>query len=582
MFTQIIFLITILLLISFAPQPTDNPWVPLKSSAFFYGMAAYGGVIGLIGIQNLVFAQKIRKWRNVLLTLSNGYLIVFFILFHFFLTAQRVLPHSSFIVAAFSLFLYLSALFFFHYTAYASLPMGTRGTAGTPFQYALQQIRLLIPFSLPFLLFSLIFDLILLLPSDDLQNLLLMPEESLIGTVTLFGFTLLVLLLVLLFFPPLTIKIWRCKDLAPSPLASDLLALCRKAHFKHAGMKTWTVLNHSYTAGIIGILPRFRYVMFTKRLLSDLSPRSIIAILAHEIGHSARKHLLIYPFILMGMIVMTALFSILFGETVAVWFSLNDYLYPSPIWKAIYPLALFFLHALILILYFRLVFGYFSRLFERQADLHVFELDLPPDDMQLALDELGHISGGTHLVPCWHHHSIQKRIDFLETVKKDRDAVGRHHRKVRIAVAGYFAGLVLLLTALFFSPDETGRQISDFVNASLQKKIAEKLVLTYRIPDNEPEIQEAVFQAIQNFGALLPHEILAFAATDILYQEGNIIQSAVLLKTAWEMYKPAAAPPELTREFSLLTEQILGELQGSEKQELEKAYRHAKDTPEHP
>lgn len=216
-------------------------------------------------------------------------------------------------------------------------------------------------------------------------------------------------------------------------------------------MNTWTIMNHSYTAGIIGIVPRFRYVMFTKRLLDELSKESIEAVLAHEIGHSYRKHLLIYPVIIFGMIVTTTIFSLFFSESINEFFSLQDMLHPSPLWKMLYPLSVFIPFAVILALYFRYVFGYFSRLFERQADLHVFEVGIPPEHMHQALDELGVLTGNTHHHPSWHHHSISERMTFLEKAASDPSLIDKHHRRVKKNLIVY-CSLLIFFCCLVLSP----------------------------------------------------------------------------------------------------------------------------------
>ena len=69
-------------------------------------------------------------------------------------------------------------------------------------------------------------------------------------------------------------------------------------------------------AAIVGVVPRLRYVMFTKRIQKELSGDSIEAVLAHEIGHNYHRHLLVYPFILFGMILSSGLFSLFFSDAI--------------------------------------------------------------------------------------------------------------------------------------------------------------------------------------------------------------------------------------------------------------------------
>lgn len=579
MFNQILFLIIILLCISFAPQSADNPWIDSPTYALLLGLVTYLFTQILIVIQNKLFSRLLRKSRSVLLAIANLALTAFFILFFFGLTAQRAFPNSSLLISIFSLSLYFLGVYTFYYTAYPNIPAASRGMVSSAAHYARNQVRFLVPFTLPFLLFSAIVDLASLFPSSPVKDWVLMHHDSPVGTAVLLGFLVIFLILILIFYPPLTVKIWKCKDLPSSDLKNELEELCKTVKFKHAGIKTWTILNHAYTAAIVGVIPRFRYVMFTKRLIEDLSPRSIVAVLAHEIGHSARKHLLIFPIIIIGMVVFTGVFSSLFGEAFDEWFMIHDRLYPSPIWKALYPFALFLPYTTIFLLYFRFVFGYFSRLFERQADLHIYEVNLPPEDMQLALDELGHITGGTHQVPCWHHHSIQQRIDFLEHTKNDPALIARHHRRVLYSLVGYLLILGCGLGFLLMGTDDLGSSISDRVNSGNHLIYTNRLIEEYQLPGEDPILHDALFHSVRKWAIYTPQEIMLFAAADSLKEEQRYQQAAMLLIPAWENIGELKANPDVMQEITLLTEQIIRESSGEEKQRLEKVYRHAITVP---
>lgn len=451
LFHNLIFLIIVLLLVSFSPMADDNSWFPSPIVAFGIGMAAYAVVLGVIALQNKILRRFIPSHRNTLLTVTNLDLLAFLIFFHFIIAGGRVIPNSSCLISLFSLSLYLFGLHIFHITAYPYLPNGSRGAVGSASGYATMQFRLIAPFTLPFLLFSFLTDIATVLPNTRIGSLLTQQSDDITGLLFLFAFTGVFLVAMMLFFPPLIQSIWKCKPITNPELKSSLDAVCKKAKFRHAGMKTWTIMNHSYTAGIIGIVPRFRYVMFTKRLLDELPKESIEAILAHEIGHSYRKHLLIYPLIIFGMIVSTGLFSLFFSETINVFFTLQEVLHPSPLWRMLYPLSIYLPFAAIVALYFRFVFGYFSRLFERQADLHVFELGIPPEHMHQALNELGRVTGNTHHDPSWHHHSIIERMTFLERAAEEPSLIEKHHRRVKRNLIGYGI-LLVFFSCLLLSP----------------------------------------------------------------------------------------------------------------------------------
>ena len=88
-------------------------------------------------------------------------------------------------------------------------------------------------------------------------------------------------------------------------------------------------------------------------------------------------------------------------------------------------------------------------MFERQADLHVYHLGLDPKYMIEALDMVAKASGNTHRIPCWHHYSIQERIDFLYETIKNPSLIKKHHAFVKKACVLYFIILILLFLIIF-------------------------------------------------------------------------------------------------------------------------------------
>jgi len=176
------------------------------------------------------------------------------------------------------------------------------------------QIRMLVPFIIPFVLFSILIDVSTFFPGEE--EILSADGETLWATIGLILTSFAFLGLMMVFLPAFIQYIWKCRPIQNQDLHDRLESFCERSQFKHAGMRTWTLMNHALTAGIIGIVPRFRYVMFTGRLLRELSPDAIEAILAHEIGHSQKKHLLIYPVIIFGMIVILGLFTLFFWRSI--------------------------------------------------------------------------------------------------------------------------------------------------------------------------------------------------------------------------------------------------------------------------
>lgn len=375
MLSNILFILLVLLLTSAGPELRNTPWVQDPLEAWNYSLVLFGFLLLMI------YAQRRYRSRDFRVQLAQVELIFFLAIYYLILGGDRLvgfLPSIIFYLAAFTYANYLNSK-----------------------TSAIRELRLTIPFLIPFVL-------LMTLPLNE------------------WGLVL-VIVLGLVFLPPIMMKIWKCTPLRKGELKERLEALCEKAHFKHGGIMNWKIMDHALTAAILGIVPRFRYILFTPKILKALSPEALEAILAHEIGHSQRKHLLIYPFILFGMGVTMS-----YAEL-----GLHN------------PFLIFLTYAIVMAGYFRIVFGYYSRLFERQADLHVLKLGIPISSMVKALDQVGILSGHSHDIPSWHHFSIRERIDFLNEVEAHPPLAEKHHRKVFWSVIGFFAILSLATGFLY-------------------------------------------------------------------------------------------------------------------------------------
>jgi len=94
--------------------------------------------------------------------------------------------------------------------------------------------------------------------------------------------------------------------------------------------------------------------------------------------------------------------------------------------------------------YFRFIFGFFMRNFERQADAYVYTIFDTAVPLISTLKKISIAGRQSPDKPNWHHFSITERIEFLQKCEKDRTHVGRHDSKVRKFIGVYLAGLVLI------------------------------------------------------------------------------------------------------------------------------------------
>lgn len=437
-----------LIFISIASESAVHSFFFNAPLAVFLGSFLYVFVLSLIYSQNKKLRQFAVRYKSKMLILANFQLLFFFIGYYFVFGIDHLILESNFIFVKtisimFALLLYIIGLAVFEFVQ-NELKFGQNQA----FSKTILQLGFLIPFLVPFILYLFFSDLSEVVSWNMIFSLMGITlnifEERVISII--FGGVFVLSLLILM--PKLVVLCWGCKDLEESELKNRLLKLCQQAKFKCAGLKTWGAMQDSLTAAIIGVWGRFRYVMFTPALLRRLSPNAVEAILAHEIGHSKCKHLLLYPLIIFGIffigsIVSFQIYTLSFSYIDEISYISND------VKNILELLVLFVILTLSLAILFRLVFGYFSRLFERQADLYIFKLGIPAAHLIGAFEGIAVGLGNAHNVPNWHHYSLQQRIDFLKNVENNPSLISLHHRKVTFSLLTYLISLAIILYLIY-------------------------------------------------------------------------------------------------------------------------------------
>jgi len=322
--------------------------------------------------------------------------------------------------------------------------------------YVSSQISFSIPVVLPWLLISGASDILQALPFE-------LPKKLLATSTGQILFFLFFLFAVALTGPVMIQKFWRCRPLEPGPVRLRIENLSRRAGFTFADIVYWPVLGgRMITAGVMGLIKPFRYLLITEALLEFLSPEEVDAVVAHEIGHVRKKHLQFYLFFFAGyMLISYTLFDVILIAILYI--------------PQLYPLmeqlqgrqttatsAFFSLGAVLsFLIYFRYIFGYFMRNFERQADAFVFTLFNSSLPLVTTLQKIVMTSGQPANKPNWHHYSILERINFLRKCEADRSWISRHDRKIRGSIAIYLAG-ILMIGALGYTLNwgDTGKKLN--------------------------------------------------------------------------------------------------------------------------
>jgi len=302
--------------------------------------------------------------------------------------------------------------------------------------YILSHIMFSAPVLLPWVLLSGIADLINVQPFDLPKRFL----ATAAGEVIYFLFFLFVITVI----GPVIIRIfWQCKPLEPGYYRERIENLCRKAGLEYADILHWQIFGgRMITAGVMGLVKRFRYILVTEALLTCLSPEEIDAVIAHEIGHIKKKHLIFYLIFFAGYMLLSyatfdlIIYLLIYTEPLLRFIThtgLNQDTSASAVFSC--------MTILIFLIYFRYIFGYFMRNFERQADSYVYTLFESAAPLISTFEKIVMTSGQDPDKPNWHHFSIAERIGYLKRCESDRGWIKKHDKKINKSIIVYLTGM---------------------------------------------------------------------------------------------------------------------------------------------
>jgi Zn-dependent protease with chaperone function len=343
--------------------------------------------------------------------------------------------------------------------------------------YVISNWRMAVPIILPWVMVSIVADIIFALPFERPKQFLSSTEGEVIYFL---GF----LMIVAVFAPLVIQRFWGCYPLEPGFYRQRIEKLCRRAGIGYRNIVYWPVFGgRMLTAGVMGIARRFRYILVTDALLRSLAPEEVDAVIAHEIGHVKKHHLLYYIFFMAGfMLISFAIYDVtiflIFSARPLYQMVLNLGIDQATIISSLFSVVFL----VIFLVYFRFVFGYFMRTFERQADGYVYSLFDTAGPMITTFQKIAATSGQSPDKPNWHHYSIRERIDYLLKCERNRHWIERHNRKVRYSLLAFsivMAGIAVMGYQLNYG--RAGNRISThFFEEILNQEIAES-------PDN-PEL----------------------------------------------------------------------------------------------
>ena len=101
-------------------------------------------------------------------------------------------------------------------------------------------------------------------------------------------------LLVLMGLPWVLRLVLGLRPLPAGPLRDRLMTSAGRLNFRCSDILLWNTQNGVANALVVGLLPWLRYVVFTDRLIADMTSDEVDAVFGHEVGHVKHHHIQYY------------------------------------------------------------------------------------------------------------------------------------------------------------------------------------------------------------------------------------------------------------------------------------------------
>lgn len=164
--------------------------------------------------------------------------------------------------------------------------------------------------------------------------------------------------LVYLIAPEVLRRVLQTSPMGEGPLRRRLESLCRRSGMRYRDILIWHTHFNVGNAAVMGLLPRFRYILLSDLLLERMDDDQIEAVFAHEIGHIVHRHM---AWIIVLVLILMFCFAAL-GQVCQTNIWLNQLPISQNEWAVISLTTAS--------LAFWVIYGFLSRRFERQADVY--------------------------------------------------------------------------------------------------------------------------------------------------------------------------------------------------------------------
>ncbi|MEQ8768043.1 MAG: M48 family metallopeptidase [Planctomycetota bacterium] len=236
-----------------------------------------------------------------------------------------------------------------------------------------------------------------------------------------------VLVLLLVAWLPFALRwVLKARPLPAGPLRDLLLGFSERLSVRFRDVLLWETGGRIPNAAVVGFWARSRFVVFTDALLAKLTPTELLAVLGHEAGHVAKHHFVRYLVITFTCFISFEVILHFTGLSLLLELHLDEVGF-AVVW------------GIAMIVYWRWVFGWFSRRFEQEADLHGARSIGSPETFAAALDRIAGVGTHARKKRTWRYFSIQRRIDVVRSLETDPVAVEKLEKRLRWTLRSVFA-----------------------------------------------------------------------------------------------------------------------------------------------
>lgn len=331
--------------------------------------------------------------------------------------------------------------------------------------HILDKLRLCLALILPWLVINVSHDLLLLVPAAGVHDFIASPRGEALFLLVMIGGAVA-------WFPVVLMRLLGCTPMPAGVLRGHIEGFCREQGVRFRQICLWPLVDGKVlTAGVVGLVGRYRYLLVTPALLAALSEEELKAVVAHEIGHVKKHHLFLYLLLFLGLGVLLQLCV----QPLLVLLLTSGWAYEFLFgYEGDPELALTILTGgpllLVALVYFRYLFGFFMRNFERQADLHAAKVLGDGAPLISVFQKIIRLSGNRRDMPCWHHFGLGQRIDYLLSCRAADSRPKRHAYKVYLSLAAYFGVLAVAVALTMQIPER-------LISAAPGRQLAEEVVL---------------------------------------------------------------------------------------------------------